>query len=72
MVRNNRTLIRLSFLLVIVMGLLGGWYASHAWQVDARSIAQIGGAGGSGDWVDFFATLGEGALQLFLGFTSGQ
>jgi hypothetical protein len=71
MVRNNRTLIRLSFLLVIGMGLFGGWYAGHAWQIEAGTLAQLGSSG-SGDWVDFFATLGEAALQLFLGFTSGQ
>jgi hypothetical protein len=71
MVRNNRHLTRLYFILVLLMGLLGGWYASRTWQVEAEALQQVNLVQ-NGDWVDFFATLGEETLQLFLGFTSDQ
>lgn len=70
MIRNNRQLTRLFFILVLSMALFGGWYADRAWQqvepvaVDTPTITD------EFDWVDFIATLGEEALQLFLGLAS--
>ncbi|MCC6167051.1 MAG: hypothetical protein IT329_07465 [Caldilineaceae bacterium] len=71
MTRPNRQLIRLYFIAVILMGLFGFWYAATHWQVETAALQEVN-LGGSGDWVDFIATLGEEAIQLFLGFTSGQ
>jgi len=70
MIRNpNRQLTRLFFSLVIVMGLLGGLYASRNWQPDLGAL-ETTSLGEETDWIDFLATLGEEAVQLFLGFTS--
>ena len=71
MVRYRRQLLRLYLLLVICMGLFGGWYASQNWQLETLGVEEIS-LTGDGDWIDFFATLGEETLQLFLGFTSEQ
>jgi hypothetical protein len=71
MVRNNRHLIRLSFILVLAMALFGAWFANANWRIEVDDLAQLELAQG-GNWVDFFSTLGEEALQLFLGFTSSQ
>ena len=69
MVRNNRQLTRLFFVLVIAMGLFGAQYARVNWRPDvarwnASSTAQ------ATDWVDLLARLGEETIQLFLGLTS--
>ena len=71
MVRNNRQLTRLFFVLVIAMGLFGARFAMNNWQpnlneLDSSTLAQ------DTNWVDFFAGLGEEAIQLFLGLTSGD
>ena len=55
----------------IACGLFGYWYAGNSWTVEAESLATVNLVEG-GDWVGFFATLGEEVIQLFLGFTSGQ
>ena len=70
--RNNRQLLRLYLILILAAGLFGGWYARASWQVEVDSLEALNVAQDEGDWVDFFATLGEGAIQLFLGFTSGE
>ena len=69
MVRQKRLMLRFSFILVIAFALLGGWYASHSWQIETESLNALQ-MEDEADWVDFFAGLGEGAIQLFLGFTS--
>jgi hypothetical protein len=69
MVRHKRLMLRLYFILVIALALFGGWYTSRNWQIEADSIPAIS-MEDEGDWVDFFAALGEGAIQLFLGFTT--
>ncbi len=69
MLRNRRFLLRAYFILVLTMGLFGGWYANGHWRIDPDEVQPIL-ITQEGDWVDFFADLGEGALQLFLGFTS--
>lgn len=69
--RTKRYVLRLSFLLVIFAGILGGWYADRAFTVQPEALSEVQLVD-SANWIDFFATLGEQALQLFLGFTSDQ
>lgn len=69
MVRHKRLMLRLYFILVIALALFGGWYANRNWQIDTSSVDTLA-IEDEGDWVDFFADLGEGAIQLFLGFTT--
>ncbi len=69
MVRYKRQMLRLYFILVIALGLFGGWYANRNWQVETETINALN-LQDEGDWVDFFAALGEGTIQLFLGFTA--
>lgn len=69
MVRHKRLMLRLYFILVIVVALFGGWYTSRNWQLETDSLNSLS-AQDEGDWVDFFAALGEGAIQLFIGFTT--
>jgi hypothetical protein len=69
MVRHKRLMLRLYFVLVIGLALFGGWYASNNWQIETDAISAIN-MQDEVDWVDFFAALGEGAIQLFLGFTT--
>ncbi|HRW49613.1 MAG: hypothetical protein M9936_30860 [Caldilinea sp.] len=71
MMRQNRWTIRISFLAVLLMGLFGLWYATAIWipmfdSVDLSAFAD------NVDWVDTAATIGEQAVQLLLGATSGQ
>jgi hypothetical protein len=67
--RHKRLMLRLYFILVIALALFGGWYANRYWQIETEAISALN-MEDEGDWVDFFATLGEGAIQLFLGFTT--
>lgn len=69
MVRHKRLMLRLYFILVLAMALFGGWYASQSWQIEPSGFTTLE-MEDEGDWVDFFAALGEGAIQLFLGFTT--
>lgn len=69
MVRHKRQMLRLYFILVIALALFGGWYTSRIWQMDTSALNAVS-LQEEGDWVDFFAALGEGAIQLFLGFTT--
>lgn len=67
----NRWAIRISFIAVIFMGVFGFWYAVSVWiplfdNVDLSAFAD------NVDWVDTAATIGEQAVQLLLGVTSGQ
>ena len=71
MVRNNRHLTRLFFVLVIAMGLFGAQFAMHNWQPNLAEFDTIR-TDESTDWIDLFASLGEEAIQLFLGLTSGD
>lgn len=69
MVQNNRQLIRFSFLLVIGVGLWGGWWTTQQMQIDPVTLAPVTN---TTDWVDLLALIGEETIQLFLGLTSGQ
>ncbi len=69
--QNNRWTIRLSFAAVLLMGLIGFWYAVSVWMpmLDAVDLSAFAD---NVDWVDTAATIGEQVVQLLLGFTSGQ
>ena len=67
----KRWILRLSLLLVIVAGVIGGWIGAGAWQIDLDAMSSLD-TGDSGDWVDWVAAIAEEAIQLFFGFTSGQ
>ena len=71
MLRNNRQLTRLFFILVIAMGLFGARFAASNWQPNLDQLNSADAAAET-DWIDFFAGLGEEAIQLFLGLTSGD
>ncbi|MCB0079991.1 MAG: hypothetical protein KDE47_03630 [Caldilineaceae bacterium] len=66
-VRNNRQVTRLFFILVLAAAAFGWWYASTHWQMQPDTIALP--TGQDFNWIDFIATLGEEAIQLFLGLT---
>jgi hypothetical protein len=69
--QNNRWMIRISFIAVIVMGLFGFWYAVSVWipMFDAVDLSVFTE---DVDWVDIVASVGEQTVQLLLGVTSGQ
>lgn len=69
MVQNNRQLIRLFFLLVIGVGLFGGWFTMQRFQVESLAFSS---APENRNWLDFLALVGEQTIQLLLGLTSGQ
>ncbi|MBV7331893.1 hypothetical protein KFU94_27420 [Chloroflexi bacterium TSY] len=69
MVRNNRHVTRLFFILVLSMAFLGAWVANQYWQPDLNNL-YIQDITDSGDWIDLIASIGEAVLQLFLGITS--
>jgi hypothetical protein len=69
MVRHKRLMLRLYFILVIALAIFGAWYATQSWQVETERLSTFN-MESEGDWVDFFAALGEGVIQLFLGFTT--
>jgi hypothetical protein len=69
-VRNNRQVTRIFFLLVLGAAFFGGWYASTHWQPQPEALDPSLFDGGGIDWIDVAAALGEEALQLFLGLTS--
>lgn len=72
MVQNNRQLIRLFFLLVIGVGLWGGWWTSQQIQLESFTLVSATDTIDTTDWVDLLAVIGEETIQLFLGLTSGQ
>jgi len=70
MVQNNRQVIRLFFLLVIGVGLVGGWLTRQWVQLETLTITPT--VADNRNWVDLLALIGEQTIQLFLGLTSGQ
>lgn len=68
-VRPTRWMIRISLILVIVFGLLGYWLAIQSFQFDVSAV-QVEQPADEGAWLDILATLGEEAIQLFLGFAA--
>jgi hypothetical protein len=67
--RMKRITLRLSFFLVIIAGLVGGWMMMGAWQFEADSLAALDSGDGT-DWLELAAGIAEEAIQLFFGFTS--
>jgi len=69
MLRQNRWSIRISFLLVLCAAFFGMWYATTFWQpaidIDVSAYTQ------EFDWVEAIAAIGEQAIQVLLGATSG-
>ena len=70
MYRRNLWPTRISFILVLTMGMFGFFYATATWLPALESIDFAGFAEGV-DWVEVLAAIGEQALQLLLGATSG-
>ncbi|MCE7989421.1 MAG: hypothetical protein DYG89_50355 [Caldilinea sp. CFX5] len=70
MVQNNRQVIRLFFLLVIGVGLAGGWLTRQWVQLETLTLTPT--VTDNRNWVDLLALIGEQTIQLFLGLTSGQ
>jgi len=68
-VRNNRHVTRLFFLLVLGAAFFGSWYALEHWQIQPERL-ELSFLNEGLDWIDIVAALGEEALQLFLGLTS--
>jgi hypothetical protein len=68
-VRPSRWIVRISLLLVIAMGLFGYWVAMQSVQMDLADV-QVQQPSDDGAWIELLATLGEEALQLFLGFAA--
>ncbi|MCX6044870.1 MAG: hypothetical protein NT075_07130 [Chloroflexi bacterium] len=72
MVRTtNRHLTRLFFLLVLGMAFFGGWYADRNWRIEPPTFDQTSEVA-NGDWIEFASSLGEQAIQIFLGLTSSS
>jgi hypothetical protein len=69
MVRNNRTLNRIFFALVLAGALLGAMIFGAMWQVDVSSF-DVAGFDPTADWVDSVGLIGEELLQFFLGWTN--
>lgn len=67
MVRYSRNLLRLALAVVLAAGLIGAWWASTFWSVDAASLIQLPGLGENTDWVDMVAALADQAIQFFIG-----
>lgn len=67
-VRPSRWTVRVSLILVIIMGLLGYWVAINAVSIDLATV-EAQQPSDEGAWLDLLAALGEEAIQLFLGFT---
>jgi hypothetical protein len=68
MVRANRHLTRLCFIAVLAAILLGGWLASQIVSIRLDGIDLSGTT--EGDWIDLVSSLGEEAIQLFMGLAS--
>ena len=67
--RANRQLTRLFFVLVLFMAFFGGWYADQNWHLDLSILGQKPVIE-NGDWTVIVASVGEQALQIFLGLTT--
>ncbi len=69
MIQHNRLHLRIFLLLVLAMGLFGGWYTSQQIPIESITLPSMQD---STDWFDFFAVIGEETIQLLLGMTSVQ
>jgi hypothetical protein len=71
MLRQNRWSIRISFLLVILAGIFGIWYASTFWA-PSINLGDWSAYSSGIDWVETISGWGESAIQLLLGVTGAQ
>lgn len=69
--RQNRWTTRISFLLVLLMAAVGFWYAATFWR-PAVSAVDLSNYSSGVDWVETTSAVGEQAIQLLLGATSGK
>jgi hypothetical protein len=67
-VRTNRHLLRLFFLVVILMGLLGGWYADRRWQQMSQTLEVD--LSTETDWIGVISALAENGIKFFQGATA--
>ncbi len=72
MVRNNRHLIRLSLLLMLLALIGAGYGLLYLWQTAGITFAPLVDSAQNGDWIDVLSAVGEEAIQLFLGLASPQ
>ena len=70
MVRRNRLQLRVSLMLILLAAFAGAWYGLNNWQIQPENL-QFSGLTEDSNWIDILATLGEQAIQLFMGLTSG-
>lgn len=68
-VRNNRHVTRIFFIVVFMSALFGCQYALDHWRPQPESI-DLSLLDNGFDWIDLAASLAEEMLQLFLGLTS--
>lgn len=71
MLRQNRWSIRISFILIIAAATFGLWYTNAAWESFLPDL-DLTGLSENTDWVEVVADMGEAAVQLLLGATSGS
>lgn len=65
-------MVRTFFALVLVAGLLGAWWGTRVWQVEADALRSLPGLNESTDWVDTVSAVADQAIQFFLGFTHSE
>ena len=71
MVRRNRLQLRISLILILVAAFFGAWYGLSHWQLQPDAL-QFTAPSENSSWIDVFSNIGEAAIQLFMGLTSGQ
>jgi disulfide bond formation protein DsbB len=67
-VRTNRHVLRLFFLVVILMGLWGGWYADQQWQQMSQTMEVD--LSTETDWISVISALAENGIKFFQGATA--
>lgn len=68
MVRYNRQLLRLFLLAIMLMALVGAWYADRTWQTLTSDLKVE--VSTETDWISLIAGVLEDALKFFQGATA--
>jgi hypothetical protein len=68
-VRTNRQLLRLYFLVIILMALVGGWVADQRWQTMTQDLEVDVSV--ETDWISIIAAVTENGIRFFQGATGG-